>query len=222
MAVIDDAQLSDGALRAYAIMLAVRDDDRCSIGERTLAKRLHRSPRTAHSYIHELVDRGHVQVMNAEYGRRSTYRLTALTAANGFSSPHDPKVGPQQNLATTAANGFSATAESGFSYPRVDILPRGDIEKENDDAELRERARLRLMELFGRTNGTEKECEREAESLLRWWRSKRERLLEHVADAIADPSFGGKLAPIVACVRWKMLNDKSTRSRAAATGQEAL
>jgi hypothetical protein len=80
IAMLDEEQLTDGACRAYGLMLACRDGSICRISEKRLGDRLHRSPRTAHKYIHELIFRGHIEPMNSRSGRCGRYRLVAATA----------------------------------------------------------------------------------------------------------------------------------------------
>ena len=160
-----DASLSDGAFRALAVMIGTRNGDRCRISQRDLGERLHRSERTAHAYIHELIHAGYIERIDAKNGDCGTYRIVALTPETRVSVRIGrPKANPQRAYGAPEYL-FSGTCENGFSHPRY-----VDISLENDKSERKKNSRsLRdalLLELKRcNLNGTA--AEKEAERLIR-------------------------------------------------------
>src|SRR5579862_6105108 len=146
VAAIDDAHISDGAFRMYALLMAVRHGDLATISEKRSGERLKRSKRTAHTWIHELIDAGYIEQVDTKNGRRCTYRIIALTGANGFTGTTPAPSEPVQNLADTSANGFTGTSANGFTNSRdIDINSRAN-ETENENERL---ARV-IAEIAGR------------------------------------------------------------------------
>ena len=200
---IEDGQLCDGAFRAFCVMLSIRSGDRCKISERRLGEKLGKSERTAHKYIHELIDAGYIEALDPRNGTCGKYAFPLLKPASDFSSSTRLKDQGLQKPVLASANGFSGTPANGFSQPRVsDILPREGIEKEKESAQRRERCRVPLTELLDRMEGTPEERGCVAEQLLRWWPS--DLMLRHVAGAVRYPSLAN-LKTLVDFVRRQML-----------------
>jgi DNA-binding Lrp family transcriptional regulator len=177
VAAVNDARISDGVFRALAVLMAVRNGDHAKISELRLSERLNCSARTAHSRIHELIDAGYIEQVNAKNGRCSTYRIVALTTANSFSALEASAGKPVQNPVSTTANGFSGTTANGFSVSRkIDINSRANAtKKKNGDADQveddLERLDLVLAEIAESrvSDGTERPLESEVAWLLRRW-----------------------------------------------------
>lgn len=184
VAVINDCRISDGAVRAFCVMLSLRDGDGCVIGERRLARRLHRAARTAHTYLHELIAAGYIKpVAGKRRGQRGSYRFTELSAANGFSTPGKRRSEAQQSTATSAAIGFSTVQQSASARIRENYSRTGDDLKNDGATDLTLGViadLLRTCPLKGRT--AEDEARRLDERLPRM----RSYLLGHLKFALSE------------------------------------
>jgi HTH domain len=163
--IIFNASVSDGALRAFTVMAAVRDGDRCSISEKRLAERLRRSRRTAHAHIHELIRAGAIEPLNANTKRCGIYRIVALTCEARFSSSRTLEGESVKKFTETCAIPFSTTAANGFTHPRYTDIPleSGRSQRDKSEGSLRDSflSELRRCDLNGSTP------EEEADRLVR-------------------------------------------------------
>lgn len=144
-------------------MVGIRDGDRCCISEKRLGERLHRSERTAHAYIHELIRAGYIEPIDPENGSRRTYRIVALTPEAHFSGSDRPPEGrPLKKLTGTPANRFSGTYANGFSHPRsIDLsLEKNNSEKKKNERSLRDNLLLELKRCNLKGTTPEKEGDR--------------------------------------------------------------
>lgn len=210
---VSDASLSDGAFRAYAALLAIRNGDIARISNRTLAKDwLYCAERTAFSYVHELISAGYIEPINAKNGRCGEYRISSLTAANTFSALELSGDRALQSAEATTANSFSGTAANRFSVSRGKKLSRVHDDEKSNDEERYQRDRVHLLQLLAQAamgNGNEAaradaNLEREADRLLRRHTHvyERNRLFAHLQRAIADANLIG-LAAKVAWAKWQ-------------------
>jgi hypothetical protein len=160
--IISDANISDGAFRALAVMIGIRDGDQCCISEKRLGVRLHRSKRTAHAYVHELISAGIIKPMDAQNGHCGTYRIVALTGEAHYTGSSRLQGKTMKKPTRTDAIPFTATDANGFSHPRpVDIpLENDNTQRNENERSLRDRflSELKRCDLNGST--PEKEADR--------------------------------------------------------------
>ncbi len=185
--ILEDGRVSDGALRAYCFMLCARPDmtgNLCSIGERRLAAALARSPRTTHTYLHELIDAGYINpVAGKRRGQRGTYRFAELGAANGFSTLGNAQTEVQQSTAKSAANRFSTVQQTASARIRKSNSRIGsDLKNEHG----RELLFEEIVELLGRCPLNGKTAEEEARRLDERLPRMRSYLVGHLTYAISE------------------------------------